>query len=180
MLSNLIQQFSCWFKHGKQEVIETRTFIEPNSNVMNENSKVNESSDSGLCSQPSFSNAICQQSSKQQQKQSNRKTIQCHEHERCCNKQNCNKSSETSIFKVFLLFVTLFVLIFTIAISLFIYINQSIQQRDALASEFVTRSDIDEIIQNLLKEIEHSDSAPDKNDQIRKKRSQSIDVNELR
>lgn len=70
------------------------------------------------------------------------------------------KLNEISIFSVYLLFATLFVCICTIAVLLFTYINRAndiIQIRDSLTSEFIIRSDIDEIIRNVLKGIQNGD-----------------------
>lgn len=195
MLSKLFDQFFGRFKRERREVIKTRTLIEPKSNSMdNTNLKVNELSDSDFCVQPLFSmsgtnissntefhnefalrneqHTSYQQSSKQQQKQTR-------------TKDDCSKLSDISIFNGLLLFITLFVFLFTIAILLFVYVNRTIQLSDSLKSEFVTRSDIDEIIRNLLKDLRQDDDKsfnikPDNNDQIERKILQSIDANKLR
>ncbi|XP_055319441.1 uncharacterized protein LOC129577050 [Sitodiplosis mosellana] len=79
-------------------------------------------------------------------------------------RNNQNKLNEISIFSVYLLFATLFVCICTIAVLLFTYINRAndiVQLRDSLTSEFIARSDIDEIIQNVLREVKNNDRNDD-------------------
>lgn len=77
-------------------------------------------------------------------------------------RNNQNKLNEISIFSVYLLFATLFVCICTIAVLLFTYINRAndiVQLRDSLTSEFIVKSDIDELIRNVLREMKTTDDS---------------------
>lgn len=109
-----------------------------------------------------------QQQQKQQQLHNNHhQNHQNHQHRLPSNlhnqnriRNNQNKLNEISIFSVYLLFATLFVCICTIAVLLFTYINRAndiVQLRDSLTSEFIVRSDIDELIRNVLREIKTTD-----------------------
>lgn len=74
-------------------------------------------------------------------------------------RNNQNKLNEISIFSVYLLFATVFVCICTIAVLLFTYINRAndiVQLRDSFTSEFIMRSDIDELIRNVLREMKNN------------------------
>lgn len=108
--------------------------------------------------------------SSQPHHQNNDNTRQCHhrlpDHLNNQNRirNNQNKLNEISIFSVYLLFATLFVCICTIAVLLFTYINRAndiVQLRDSLTSEFISRTDIDEIIRNVLREVKNNDHDDD-------------------
>ncbi|XP_031630325.1 uncharacterized protein LOC116345246 [Contarinia nasturtii] len=76
-------------------------------------------------------------------------------------RNNQNKLNEISIFSVYLLFATLFVCICTIAVLLFTYMNRAndiVQLRDSLTTEFISRTDIDDIIRNVLREMKNKNN----------------------
>lgn len=117
------------------------------------------------------SSSSSQQQQQQQQHQNSDNTRHCRQQQphHCPSdhlnnqnriRNNQNKLNEISIFSVYLLFATLFVCICTIAVLLFTYINRAndiVQLRDSLTSEFIARSDIDEIIRNVLSEVKNND-----------------------
>lgn len=102
----------------------------------------------------------CNQQQEHKLKNDNINTQQYHINNQNKIRLNQNKLNELSIFSVYLLFATLFVCICTIAALLFTYINRAsdiIQLRDSLASEFIVRNDIDEIIRNVIRDMRNAD-----------------------
>lgn len=64
-----------------------------------------------------------------------------------------------SIFSIYILFATLFLFICTITVLIIIYINKVTdlnQLRDSLKNEFINKSDINLIIENVLKDLRNN------------------------
>lgn len=84
--------------------------------------------------------------------------------------QNNHKNIDLSIFSIYLFFGILFLFICTINVLLLIYINKVTdlnQLRDSLKNDFMDKSDINLIIQTVLKDIEINGDTKIKHKQTR-------------
>lgn len=75
------------------------------------------------------------------------------------NKYDKRKINDLPIFSIYILFATLFIFICTIVVLLIIYINKVTdlnQLRDSLNNEFINKSDINLIIENVLKDLRNN------------------------
>lgn len=176
MLSNFSEQIFSFLKRGKREENRT-TMIESSKYTNDDLPELNESRSSlqplfpmsgsntlelNYEFQPKYEpNNTGQRSTPQhQQKQTGsccHEPLNNYQHYQCHIEKDQNKLSEISIFRVYLSFVTLFVCTFTLAVLLFVYINRSMQLHDSLKSEFVARSDIDDLVQTLLRDLRNND-----------------------